>query len=226
MKPEDTRRRDVESAAQTALRAQGLIALRPMDEQQADLRSAYQELSDARLLELNADSDSLTPVARMTLASEIAGRGLDAPDAERQVETAERELVTLRSYRDLSEAIVARSLLESAGITVYLQNENLVRLDWQVSNFIGGIRLQVDRGEAQAAEEILSQPVPDTIEFGRDEEFSQPHCPACGSIDIMFEGASRTAAVTSLWVLGLPMPTGDKTGLCDACGARWEETED
>jgi hypothetical protein len=50
-------------------------------------------------------------------------------------------LTTIRRCRDLSEAIVARSLLESSGIDVNLCDENLVRLDWQVSNFIGGIRL-------------------------------------------------------------------------------------
>lgn len=52
-------------------------------------------------------------------------------------------LTTIRRFRDLSEAIVARSLLESGGIEAYLCDENLVRLDWQISNFIGGIRLQV-----------------------------------------------------------------------------------
>jgi hypothetical protein len=52
-------------------------------------------------------------------------------------------LVTIRHYRDLSEAIVARSLLESCGIDAYLGDENLVRLAWQLSNLVGGIGLQV-----------------------------------------------------------------------------------
>jgi hypothetical protein len=76
-------------------------------------------------------------------------------------QTGYRQLVTLRRYRDLSEAIVARSMLEAAGIAAWLRDENLVRLEWQISNFIGGIRLQVDLSEAEAAEELLSQPIPE-----------------------------------------------------------------
>jgi hypothetical protein len=52
-----------------------------------------------------------------------------------------RDLVTLRRYRDLSEAIVARAVVESAGIYCFLKDENFVRLDWQMSNLLGGIRL-------------------------------------------------------------------------------------
>jgi predicted RNA-binding Zn-ribbon protein involved in translation (DUF1610 family) len=136
-----------------------------------------------------------------------------------------RNLVTIRRYRDLSEAIVARSFLESAGIPVYLRDENLVRLDWQVSNFIGGIRLQVEADDEPAAVELLNQPVSPTIELSEGEEFTQPRCPACGSADITFEGASRAAALASLYVLSLPLPPGRETWLCSACGNRWEETE-
>ncbi len=133
--------------------------------------------------------------------------------------------MTLRRYRDLSEAIVARSLLESAGIVVYLYDENLVRLEWQISNFIGGIRLQVEEADAAAANDLLDQPVPDPIPFEGADDFTQPNCPRCGSIDIVFEGASRAAALTSLYFLSLPMPPGRETWRCNACGARWEDTE-
>ncbi len=76
---------------------------------------------------------------------------------------AYRDLVTVRRYRDLSEAIIARAVVESAGIFCFLKDENYIRLDWQMSNLIGGIRLQVAPEDVQSAEEILSQPVPDNI---------------------------------------------------------------
>jgi len=69
---------------------------------------------------------------------------------------------------------VARSLLESAGMRVELRDENLVRLDWQVSNFIGGIRLQVQESDAATATELLDQPVPETIEFAGPFDASKP----------------------------------------------------
>jgi hypothetical protein len=43
-------------------------------------------------------------------------------------------------------------MLECAGIYVFLRDENLIRLDWQVSNLIGGIRLEVEaKDEAQSS---------------------------------------------------------------------------
>jgi hypothetical protein len=189
----------------------------------------YAELSRDQLLQLAQDYDSLNDAAQTALRSEFARREMQPPLIA-EGEDVSVKLVTVRRYRDLSEAIVARSLLESSGMRVELRDENLVRLDWQVSNFIGGIRLQVEESDAAAATELLEQPVPDTIPFAgpfdaSDPEFAQPHCPRCGSLEITFEGASRGAALTSLYVLGLPMPPGPETWLCASCGARWEDTE-
>ena len=189
--------------------------------------SRYAAMNQEELLALARDYDSLNDDAQAALRAEFAVRGMEAPLVEDPDQLAE-ELVTIRRYRDLSEAIVARSLLESAGIRVELRDENLIRLDWQVSNFIGGIRLQVEPEDAATATELLDQPVPETIPFAgpfdaSDPEFQQPHCPRCGSLEITFEGASRGAALTSLYVLGIPMPTGAKSWFCANCGNRWEE---
>ena len=135
-------------------------------------------------------------------------------------------VVTIKRYRDLSEAIVARSLLESAGIFVVLCDENLVRLDWQISNFIGGIRLQVNSEDEQEAKEILDSPVPDAIDYeGEASSYPQPLCPSCGSTNISFQGASRKAALLSLSILAVPVPLGPKTWTCGTCDHRWEEAE-
>jgi hypothetical protein len=136
------------------------------------------------------------------------------------------EFVTVRRYRDLSEAIVAKSLLESAGIPAWIRDENVARLEWQYSNLLGGIRLQVKAEDESAADEALAQPVPEAIPFGEQEKFDQPKCPACGSIDISYQGASRRAALLSVSLLSLPMPRGATSWTCHACGARWHDTAD
>jgi hypothetical protein len=189
----------------------------------------YAELTRDQLLQLARDYDSLNDTAQTALRAEFARREMQPPLIDEAQEVSVK-LVTIRRYRDLSEAIVARSLLESSGMRVELRDENLVRLDWQVSNFIGGIRLQVEESDAATATELLDQPVPETIPFAgpfdaSDPEFAQPHCPRCGSLEITFEGAGRGAALTSLYVLGLPMPPGPKTWTCANCGAHWEDTE-
>lgn len=136
------------------------------------------------------------------------------------------DFVTVRRYRDLSEAIVAKSMLESAGIAAWIRDENVARLEWQYSNLLGGVRLQVEAGNEAAAEEVLGQPVPEAIPFDEQEIFEQPSCPACGSIDIAYQGASRRAALVSVTMLSLPLPRGATSWTCQACGARWHDTAD
>lgn len=182
-------------------------------------------MGQTELMELAHSYDTLTGDAQAALREEFARRHMEPPLIESDEDApVQRNLVTVRRYRDLSEAIVARSMLESAGIAVFLRDENLVRLDWQVSNFIGGIRLQVDAENERNALELLEQPVQKTVAYGVGEEFAQPHCPVCGSIEITFEGASRGGALAALYVLGLPVPAGKKSWVCSNCGARWEDS--
>ncbi len=188
-----------------------------------ELANNYAKMSESELIELAHSYDSLTEPAQTALRAEFATRHLDPPTIE-DLETLAAtgpSFVTLRRYRDLSEAIVARSLLESSGIPAYLRDENLVRLEWQISNLIGGIRLQVEQADEAAAAELLSQPIPDKVPFDDQTEFAQPLCPRCFSRDITFQGSSRRAALASLYLLSLPLPLGQETWLCNSCDARW-----
>jgi hypothetical protein len=76
-----------------------------------------------------------------------------------------RDLVLIARFRDLVPAQLAQGALQSAGIDAILLDENMVRVDWLVSNAIGGIRLVVDREESAAAVEILRSPPPDKIDY-------------------------------------------------------------
>jgi hypothetical protein len=197
-----------------------LLAFRPMDQNPEEFASLYAKLDEPKLVELARSYDDLIEPAQAALREEFRRRGLEPPMIE-EIDGVRQALVTVRRYRDLSEAIVARSLLESAGIAVSLQDENLVRLDWQVSNGIGGIRLQVDAPDAAAAAALLDQPVVDPIREEGQADFDQPHCPSCGSKEITFEGPSRGASLASLFLLSVPLPPGRETWRCDACGVRW-----
>jgi hypothetical protein len=197
-----------------------------MESDSANIAARYSEMHDAELMELARSYDSLTQTAQAAIREEFARRGLEPPLLEPETVVAQRDLVTVRRYRDLSEAIVARSLLESAGIDAFLRDENFVRLEWQNSNLVGGIRLQVDAANERNALELLTQPVQESIPYREGQEFAQPHCPACGSADITFEGAARGAALASLFLASLPLPPGHPTWRCEACSARWEEPKD
>jgi hypothetical protein len=188
----------------------------------------YRSMSDLEIQELLADWHSLIPEARTALAAEFATRNLEfveppSPDDE---PSQYRELVTIRRYRDLSEALVARAVIESAGIFCFLKDENFARLEWQISNLIGGIRLQVDTTDVEAAEAILSQPIPNEISIPDQPGFIQPRCPRCTSTDINWERQGRKIALASLYLLGLPFPRGSESWHCNSCDLRWAEEDD
>ena len=61
---------------------------------------------------------------------------------------SERELVTIQSFRELSQAMLAKGMLNSAGIECLLMDDNTGRMLGFISNVIGGIRMKVnDEGE-------------------------------------------------------------------------------
>jgi len=188
----------------------------------------YRPMSELELHELAADWHSLVPEAQSALIAEFGSRGLDFSEPSQSVDEPApefRDLTTVRRYRDLSEALVARAVIESAGIFCFLKDENLVRLDWQVSNFIGGIRLQVAATDVEAAEAILSQPIPSGFSIPDQPGFEQPRCPRCTSTDIAWERQGRKAALASLYLFALPLPRGSESWHCNSCDLRWQDTE-
>jgi hypothetical protein len=124
--------------------------------EQRRLASLYRGMSDEELLQLSADADTLTDAAFEALEDEMDRRHLEfaSPGAERQGFEA-RELVTIARFRDLPAALVAKTALESAGIECFLNDANLVRMDWFISNALGGMRLRVSAEDASAAWRIL-----------------------------------------------------------------------
>ncbi len=61
--------------------------------------------------------------------------------------------MTIRQFGDISEALLAKGCLESAGIECFLADENIARLEWPLSR---GMRLQVSPTDAEAALELLN----------------------------------------------------------------------
>jgi len=68
--------------------------------------------------------------------------------------------VVLRVYRDITAAMVDKATLDAAGIKCFLYDDNLVRLDWFISNAVDGVRLVVAEDNAPEAAHILASAVP------------------------------------------------------------------
>ncbi len=177
-----------------------------MDRTAQQFSDRYASMSEVELMDLAQQYDSLTSTAKTALRAEFVKRGLEPPIVNEPAEFDARRLVTVRRYRDLPEAIVAQSLLRAAGVEAWVQDENLVRINWMYSNAVGGIRLQVDADEKEAAIEILKS-APPNIPFTEGVEYVQPLCSRCGSAQL------ELLAMTNIW-------------LCAACGARGMLVED
>jgi hypothetical protein len=186
----------------------------------------YGRMGELELLKLAASYDSLVEAAQDALRAEFARRKMEPPLIEDDGVLENRRLVTVRRYRDLSEAMVARGVLESAGLFCFLRDENVVRMDWAYSNAVGGISLQVAVEDAAAATDLLNQPMPESIAVEGEADYFQPICPRCGSMEISAERMGQKAAMTSLFVVGLPLPLGVEAWRCHACGARWADDGD
>ncbi|HLJ28386.1 MAG TPA: hypothetical protein VKY85_16865 [Candidatus Angelobacter sp.] len=127
------------------------------------LMDVYSRMADGEIQEIEQDAASLTDVARQVLQDEMARRGLDRlpPDRDRSQAEAAEPMVTIRSFGDVMQAWLAKSSLDSAAIECRLVDDNMVRLYWGIANVLGGVKLQVKPEDAEAALEMLDQPVPE-----------------------------------------------------------------
>jgi hypothetical protein len=135
------------------------------DEERQRLDQRYREMTEVELGELADDGASLTDLARDVLRAEIRRRSLGVMVREptNPAEDARApELVKIRQYLSVHEALLAKSVLDSAGIPCFLGDQNIIRLDWLLSNALGGVKLLVRDEDAVAADELLNQHVPET----------------------------------------------------------------
>ncbi len=112
------------------------------------MERVYSGKRDEELQEIALDRDQLSTEAREALDAEFSRRGLrmilPEPEVDEDRDVVElSRTVMLRRFRDLPEALLAKGSLESAGIECYLVDENMVRMDWFISNLLGGVKLCV-----------------------------------------------------------------------------------
>jgi hypothetical protein len=75
----------------------------------------------------------------------------------------EPELITIEIYSDTLEADLAKTRLDSAGITSFLVGENAALL---YGNGLGGLQLQVSPKDEEDARSILNDPGPTDADLG------------------------------------------------------------
>ncbi|MGZ4814277.1 MAG: putative signal transducing protein [Terriglobales bacterium] len=120
---------------------------------------------------------------------------------------------------------MAKGALESAGVNCVLADDNMIRMNWFYSNALGGVKLLVNADDIEAAREVLDQPIPERIEFAEGEEYEQPRCPKCGSLNVSFQNIEEATAFGSAWI-GIPLPYTLDRWECEDCDAIWKDDEE
>jgi len=128
-----------------------------------DFVARYLDMTDEELLKLAAQPWTLSDAAWDALEDELDRRDLELPepDAAPTISVPDkRNLVLLRRFRDIPEALLAKGKLDSAGVECFLGDENMVRMDWFYSNLVGGVKLMVDAEQFAEASRLLNEPAP------------------------------------------------------------------
>jgi len=197
------------------------------EEERVRIAGVYSAMSDEELGQIAESGDELSAAAQEAFRAEVARRGLKMEIAPPRGEDVFEfnETVTLRQFRDLPEALLAKGSLESAGIEAYLVDDNMIRMDWFISNLLGGIKLKVRPEDAEAAGEILNQPIPEMLNVEGVGNFEQPKCSRCQSLDVTYAELNKEFSYLTAYA-GVPIPVYKKGWTCHACGNRWAEQGD
>jgi len=189
------------------------------------LAELYAAKTEEELQRLADAAWSLTDPAKEELRVELSRRGLPIElRGSPEIEPPSSRLVILREFRDLPDALLAKSILESAGIECFLYDENTIRMDWLWSNALGGVKLSVKEEDALAASELLDQKPEGRFEAEGTGEFTQPRCPRCDSLNITFGERGKHLAYATVAV-GVPLPVRRGGWKCHSCGHVWDDAE-
>lgn len=212
------------------------------------LAGLYSQMPDEQLQQVAEDFADLTAIAQDALRTEFAKRHLALPEppkppastAVKEQLVAERPAVTvainppppgaeglveIARFRDVPVATMMKGALESAGIQCFLADDQMINTNWFYSNALGGVKLLVSPADFDAAKEVLEQPIPERIEFAEGEEYEQPRCPKCGSLNVSFQNIDEATAFGSAW-MGIPLPYTLDRWECKDCEATWKEDEE
>ncbi len=68
-----------------------------------------------------------------------------------------RPMTTIATFNKPEDAHLLRMRIEAGGIPAFIQDENLVQIDWLLANAIGGVRVQVADEDVAATRALLAE---------------------------------------------------------------------
>lgn len=206
------------------------MAKRDSENERRRMAQRYANMSEGELRKIAEDAGSLTEEARAALRAEIARRGLDVPLDTTETTQKPAGPVVLRRYLWLHEALLAKTVLDSAGVECILADEHILRMDWLWSLGLGEVKLWV-RAEDKDVAALLDQDWIESFVVGGVGDYIQPRCPNCGSLNISYRNLLRRLAYFSLflcWLVSIvpPIALHELAWRCYASGHLWEDSQE
>ena len=144
--------------------------------------------------------------------------------------------MTVATYREMSDAVVAKGKLDAAGIHCVLsagahadprsaagRTPDSPGMDGFLAKASDDVHLQVHEEDAETATKILTG-ASDDEEF--DDLLDEPECPTCGSMDLHYHDGKHWRPWVGVFVAGeTTLASHKREWRCDECGATWTEDE-
>jgi hypothetical protein len=183
-------------------------------QQLKEFAELYRGFGDEELESLAATMGDLTETAQQALKTEFSHRNLALPAVQAvsvPVDTVEAESALhgfaanapqecTFEFTDMEDALLAQSVLRSAGIESVVPTSEIGAIDTP--------RLIVGPLDAQSAELILSRPDAQGATSSEDALFPMSVCPKCGAPDPLLESVEPT----NRW-------------RCEACSHTWQDAD-
>ena len=132
------------------------------------------------------------------------------------------KLVTIATSYDILEAEFLRNHLEAQGFEVYLADDNVVGANAFLASAVGGIKIRVPSGKAEAAtvfvDELRNAEIIQEDEFKIDTGWGE--CRMCRSRDVEIEREPFNVNKFLLF-LGIPVTKPKRRFKCGNCGNVW-----
>ncbi|MGD0211690.1 MAG: hypothetical protein ABSB87_00570 [Terriglobales bacterium] len=132
----------------------------------------------------------------------------------------DRKLVELCTVWSARDALKLQTILEGAGIPLFMGPEKATSVDRVTSNFSNGVSVQIMQIGLPWARSAMAQYEPEDDQTPKDTaepEEVAVSCPQCHSEEVVFEG------LTSEPAKGTDDSSQKYQWKCDSCGHQWED---
>jgi hypothetical protein len=136
---------------------------------------------------------------------------------------------TIAKFDRIFEAHIAKGKLESEGVEVFMDDNNVLSINSLYTHAVGGVKLRVHTQDAERATEIL-----DNLEEQDPEALAElaashpepdplPHCPRCESEHVSYEHISKKFTFLGSLLFSIPFPFINRhRWKCRTCAHRWK----